>query len=162
MTTPANRVNPAETAEVFSKFREQVGRHNVDADLGNIDKAVISFAKVESFTTFLAEYAFVDGNIVVHFFPPKEAYVVSMATQQPKVSVDFLRHWQRTFPQLLSPIAEDYFKATAPIITATYVAEMTSWWMRANGFANGLDPNTLILKFFVALDAALDRVPSSA
>lgn len=159
MTTPANRVNPSETAEVFSKFRAQAGGIDVDADISNIDKAVIQFTKVEQFTTFMAEYAFVDGNIVVHFFPPREAYVVSMTTQQPKVSVDFLRYWQRTFPQVLSPVAEAFFKATMPIISATYVAEMTSWWMRANGFANGLEPDQLILNFFAELDAALDRVP---
>lgn len=151
----ATRVDPSETAAVFSAARAQAGRDEPEL-IGNVLDAALKYKKVENFTTFLAEYTLLDGNIVVHFFPPKEAWEGSLHNGQPRVSAEFMRGWKRTFPAILSPLAESYFKATMPVLQATYVGEMHSWWFRAGGFANGMDPDGLILAFFAQLDAALD------
>lgn len=121
---------------------------------GNVDGAVIKFTQVKDFTTFLAEYAIQNGDYIVHFFPPKERYVHVNGRHQ--VSGPFLIKWQRTFPQILSPLAEEYFGATQPRLQAAYTAEMFSWWMKASGFADRLGPEDYILRFFEKLDALLD------
>ncbi len=123
--------------------------------IGNVDGAVIKFTQVKDFTTFLAEYAIQDGDYIVHFFPPKERYVHSNGRHQ--VSGPFLIKWQRTFPQILSPCAEEYFGATQPRLQAAYTAEMFSWWLKAAGFAERLGPEAYILRFLARLDARLDE-----
>ncbi len=150
-------VNPAETAEIFRQAREQAGGVDIGADLGGVQDAVLKFIKVEKFTTFLAEYVVSDGAIIVHFFPPREAFESSLVTKEPRVTAEYLRFWKMKFgPQILSPVAVDYFKAGPPLLTATYVEEMTSWWMRAGGYAYREDANEVIMRFFEILDAALD------
>lgn len=124
--------------------------------LGGVKDAVIDFKKVEGYTTFLAEYAFTDGDIVVHFFPPREAYIFH--NDRHRLSEESLLLWQRKFPQVLSPTAEEFFQATAPVLKAAYTAEMFSWWFKAAGFANRLEPEAYLLRFFDRLDAALDAV----
>lgn len=153
MTT---RVDPAETAAVFSRLRAQVGAHNIDADIGGIAEAVITFEKVEKFTTFMAEFAVRDGAIIVHFFPPREAHEVSLATHEPRVTAEFLRFWKKKFPWILSPVAENFFKAGPPLLTATYIEEMTSWYMRVGGYAGRDDAADVIMRFFEVLDSAVD------
>lgn len=154
----AKTIDPKETADVFRKAREQAGSDE-PALIGGVLDAVVNFTKVEEYTTFLAEYAIVDGNIVVHFFPPREAFELSAHNGQPRVTAEFLRRWKRTFPEVLSPVAEDYFQATQPIVQAKYIEEMTSWWLRAGGFGTSvLDPDAFILRFFSRMDAALDVV----
>ncbi len=123
---------------------------------GNVENAVIQFTPVESYTTFIAEYAVQGGDYIVHFFPPNSQYV--FANNHRKVSGPFLVKWQRTFPQILSPCAEHYFGATQPRLQAAYTAEMFSWWLRANGFALRLDPGGFITRFFDKLDSDLDAV----
>lgn len=153
-------VDSTETAAVFKKLRDQVGAHNIDADIGNIDGAVVKFEHVTEFTTFLAEYAFVDGDIVVHFFPPIEHFEKSLMNGEMRVNPERLRFWKRGFPQVLSPAAEGYFNATLPRLKAAYSDEMTSWWFRAYGFAGNLPglrtPTDFIQQFFVVLDRSLD------
>ena len=144
------------TRNETGEYRDTLFSQLKSADMGGLADAVVKFKKVENFTTFMAEYAFIDGNIVVHFFPPREAYVQHNSLDRVVVSEEFLRGWKMTFPRVLSPVAEDYFNATAPVLEATYVAEMTSWWLRAGGFANRLEPDAFVLGFFVALDAKLD------
>ena len=73
-----------------------------------------------------------------------------------QVSGPFLIKWQRTFPEILSPCAEEYFGATKPRLQAAYTAEMFSWWLKAAGFAERLGPEAYILRFFEKLDAHLD------
>jgi len=148
-------IDPKETAEAFRKAREQSGMDEPTA-IGNVADAVVKFKQVEDFTTFLAEYTLLGDDIVIHFFPPREAYVLSNLTQEPAVPAEYLRYWKRKFPEVLSPVAERVFMATAPIITAMYIEEMTSWWMRANGYATRLEPDELIRLFFVELDRSLD------
>lgn len=129
---------------------KSVGGHVI----GNVENAVLRFTQVEDYTTFLAEYAVQDGNYIVHFFPPKERYVGAGSSK--KIHGEFLVRWQRLFPQVLSPCAEQYFSATAPRLQAAYTAEMFSWWFKAAGFAERLDPDGFIRRFFEKLDAALD------
>lgn len=160
MLTP-KMIDPSETSAVFRAAREQAGSVNLDADMGGLNDAVIKFTKVEKFTTFLAEYAFVDGDIVVHLYPPMEQFETSLVNNAPRVSAEYLRFWKRSFPQVLSPVAEGYFKISQPTLRAAYVEEMTSWWMRAGGFATRLDPDGFILRFFEVLDHALDVVSAA-
>lgn len=152
----AATISSSETAEVFRKAREQAGHIDIGADIGGVVDAVIKFTKVEKYTTFLAEFAVSDGAIIVHFFPPREAYELSLTTQQPRVTAEYLRYWKMKFPQVLSPVAESYFMASPPLLVATYVEEMTSWWMRAGGFATRTDAESVIKIFFDVLDVALD------
>jgi hypothetical protein len=152
----AATVDPSETAAVFRQAREQAGSIDIGADIGGVVDAVLKFTQVEQFTTFLAEYVVSDGAIIVHFFPPREAYEVSLSTNQPRVNAEFLRYWTTKFPVVLSPVAENYFKATQPVLSATYVKEMTSWWMRAGGYSGRADAEDVIKQFFVVLDSALD------
>jgi hypothetical protein len=160
----ARRVDISETREVFAQARAAAGMDEPTA-LGNVKNAVVQFTQVTEYTTFLAEYAFLDGNIIVHFFPPMEAYTGTGDSR--RVVEEYLLYWQRRFPLVLSPVAEGYFKATLPVISATYTHEMQSWFFKAGGFANRLDPDGFVLGFFEQLDAALDRAaaalaPSSA
>ena len=122
--------------------------------VANVQDAVVKFTKVEDYTTFLAEYAFVDGDIVVHLFPPREQHV--QVADGFKLLDEHLLRWQRLFPQVLSPVAEKYFAATYPVLMAQYVPEMTSWYFKAGGFARRLDPESFVLLFFSRLDQALD------
>lgn len=148
-----------DATEAFRQARGQsTGDEPTEYSAETVADAVIQFTQVEDFTTFLAEYALVDGNIVLHFFPPREAFELSNTTQTPRISAEYLRYWKRTFPEVLSPVAEEFFKATAPVLTATYIEEMTSWWMRANGYAHRLDPEGFIRLFFAELDRSLDAV----
>lgn len=125
--------------------------------VGNVANAVIQFTKVESFTTFLAEYAIQDGAYIVHFFPPKERYIAGSQGRM-QVHGEFLIKWQRTFPQVLSPTAEAYFEATYPRLQAIYTAELFSWWLKASGFADRFATDEYIMKFFERLDEALDAM----
>jgi hypothetical protein len=122
--------------------------------VGNVLDATVKFTKVEDYTTFLAEYAFIDGDVVVHFFLPREHYVQVADGYKPLD--EHLIWWQRAFPQVLSPVAEKYFAATYPVLMAQYVPEMTSWYFKAGGYALRLDPEAFLLQFFSYLDQAID------
>jgi hypothetical protein len=132
--------------------KEELG--GIPVAVANVLDATVKFTKVEEYTTFLAEYAFVDGDIIIHFFPPREQYV--QVGDGFKMIEEHLLRWQRAFPQVLSPVAEHYFKATLPVIMAQYIVEMTSWYFKAGGFARQLDPESFVLKFFAQLDQAID------
>jgi hypothetical protein len=140
------RVDPSETREVFDQYRKDAGE--VPAAIGSVADAVPLFTKVEDYTTFFVEFAFIDNNIVIHFFHSKE-----VAERDEKWR---LQYWLSTFPVVLSATAEDYFKATKPRIFAQYIEEMTSWYMKCNGFANRLAPEVYVRKFLERLDADLD------
>lgn len=156
----AKRVDIAETKAAFAQVRAAAGGVEEPVALGNVRNAVIQFTQISDYTTFLVEYAFLDGNIIVHFFPPIEAYVG--VGDGRRVVEEFSLYWQRRFPLVLSPVAEDYFKATLPVISAKYTPELQSWYFKAGGFANRLDPDSFILGFFARLDEALDRAAAGA
>lgn len=114
------------------------------------DQAVlpVAFIKVP-YTTFLAEFAIVDGDLVFHFFLSPEV----QAHRDAKV------YWDSIFPAFLDPVAKEVFKADFPRLKAAKVAEfeIDSWWLRAFGFGYVLDPHKLAYRFLDALDLALDK-----
>jgi hypothetical protein len=154
MMTTMTVVSRSETEGFSRKYRENA------QDVAGVPDAVVQFTKVEEYTSFLAEYADVDGNFIIHFFPPKEAY--SSSSGSPKVSQEFILWWQRKFPEILSPAAEGYFKATRPTLTAQYIPEMQSWWMRAGGFARRLGAKEFVEGFFAELDRQVDSFAASS
>jgi hypothetical protein len=91
--------------------------------------------RVPTFTSrrherFVVEFAIIDSDLVFHFkLPPdKEAQLLES------------NFWRQTFPEVLSALAQAYFKATYPRLKAAYTEEVNSWWMRAYGFADVPDP----------------------
>lgn len=110
-----------------------------------IENAIPQFQKVTKYTTFAAEYALIDNDIVVHFFLPPE--------QRMPEAYDF---WATTFPNCLDVTARSFFNADYPRLVAKYTEEMTSWWFRANGFGHVLDLDALVQRFFAALDGTID------
>lgn len=147
-----------DTEEVFAQERAAAGGADAPVAIGNVLNAAIKFTQVDCYTTFLAEYAFIDGDIVFHYFPPREAYVQVPGTDAHRVTQDFQKRWRQVFPAVLSPVAEAYFRASRPTVAAQYVPEMTSWWMRCRGFAERLDPDGYVQQFLEKLDHALDAV----
>lgn len=144
----------ADQAEDLTGILRQIGADK-ECTVDQVSSAVPKFVQIDSYTTFMAEYSPVRNDLIFHFFPPREAYVVGPGAA-PRVLMDFLPKWKRTFPEILSPVAEGYFGATRPVLEAQYVTEMSSWWLRAGGFANRLDPEGFALAFLEKLDAALD------
>lgn len=122
------------------------GAPDVAADA--VAGAVPVFTKVEDYTTFFAEYAIIDNDIVLHFFYSKEIAEMSEAERD--------SYWLGSFPAVLSPVSEAYFKATRPRIAAKYIPEMTSWWMRCNGFASRLGIDDYVKRFLEKLDESLE------
>lgn len=143
------------TQDAFALERQAAGGQDAPEGIANVANAVIKYEKVELYTTFLVEYAFVDSDIVIHFFPPREAFV--RVHEGYKINPDFHVKWQRAFPEVLSPVAEEYFQATKPRVIAQYTPELASWYMRCRGFADMIDPTTFVLRFFAKLDEGLDR-----
>jgi hypothetical protein len=141
--------------DIAEAERRQAGGGEVPELIGNVKDAVVNFTQVKDFTTFLAEWAIIDGSYVLHFFPPRERYVHT-GNGRYQVHGEFLVKWQRQFPLILDPVAQEYFQATAPRLQATYTAEMFSWWFKAAGMAERFDPSGFISKFLETLDAALD------
>jgi len=117
------------------------------------------FTKVDRFTTFLAEYAFIDKDIVFHFFPSDEVHQSSRARP----------YWLEVFPRVLDPVVRKSFGAEPPrleaqliemaipsFVPADQAKATSSWWLCARGFTDVLNPHGLIEGFLVAFDKALD------
>jgi len=117
--------------------------------IGNVPGAVLKFNKVLDFTTFDAEYNLQDGNVVVHFFMPRDHSV----TQE---------YWRSVFADVLTGVAQEHFQATAPRLVAKYAEDdgaggtLNSWWFKAQGYGHLLDPSTFLDLFFTKMDAALE------
>lgn len=111
----------------------------------------LQFTKVSCYTTFTAEYAQEGEDLVFHFFLPPE---LEEKTREPHV----LRYWRRTFPAIFEPVVYTAFRAEPPRVQAAYVSDfgVNSWWFRAYGFVNRLDPEGLCTHFLEELDKALD------
>ena len=112
----------------------------------------LHFISVRDYTTFDAEVAIAEGDLIYHFFANKEINALS----NPQ------RYWLELFPKELEKVAQEYFKATFPRLKAAYTEEQASWWMRAYQFGMVLDPHRLAYGLFDALDAALDTVMKSS
>lgn len=97
---------------------------------------------------FNAEYQLVDRNLVFHFF------VHPMHAQQ--VPPQQLEHWWLNgFAQVLDQTAQDYFQATIPQLQARYTEEVASWFLKAQGFSDLLDPLGFAAGFLARLDGTL-------
>ena len=112
---------------------------------GSIADCVPKFKDVNSFTTFRAEYALIDDNIVVHFFLPPDF----------RGTVSF---WKDTFPTALASVAPEHFQAVQPRLVAAYTEEMKSWWLRARNYGHIIDLDAYMLKFFSDLDNEIDSL----
>jgi len=114
---------------------------------GDQTVAPLAFIKSE-YTTFRAEFAIVDGDLVFHFFLSPEA----------EKKTDVRKYWDQFFPAVLDPVAREVFKAEYPKLKAAKVADFNidSWWLRAYGFGYVLDPHRLAYRFLDALDAGLE------
>ena len=119
------------------------------AGIGNVPGAVPDFKKVDTFTTFTAEYTLIGEDVVVHFFATKEFPLEDGA------------YWQDRFPKLLNVVGRSHFSAGYPRLAAKFTPEMGSWWFRAQGYSHILDLDRFMLKFFSKLDGDLDttKVP---
>lgn len=122
------------------------GEQTVDGDPIELPVLPIKFIQITEYTTFRAEVAITDGDIVFHFYANDDI------NNLPNPS----KYWLDLFPNALSAVAEKYFNATFPRLKAAYTEEQASWWMRAFGFGRLLDPHKSAYKFFDVLDAALD------
>jgi hypothetical protein len=125
-------------------------------EIRGIEKAIPRFTKVDQFTTFSAEYAFMEGDIILHFFLPDE---VRPEEGSPIVSRTVKRWWEEdAFPDCMTIVAKAHFDAGYPRIIAKYTEELCSWWFRGRGFASSvLDPDALVISFLEKLDAMLDE-----
>lgn len=108
----------------------------------------INFIDITEYTTFRAEFAVTEGDLVFHFFPTEEVHALTNPTPN--------KYWTELFPSLLEPVAKRYFNADETRLKAAYTAEQVSWWMRAFGFGQVLDPHKFAYGFLAELDAALD------
>jgi len=117
--------------------------------IGNISGAVPKFKMVDGFTTFKAEYALVDNNLVIHFFGTPEHPVDSRPSN--------IQYWEQRFPDVLNVVGQDYFQATAPRLTAKYTEELKSWFFKAQGYEHILDIDAFVMLFFDLLDVQLEK-----
>lgn len=122
----------------------------------------IPFVVCARFTTFTVEYTVVNGDIIMHFFPSKEAH------ESPNAQ----KYWYQVFPEVLDPTARRYFDAGPDTLQACLtedvlpsyvlpvegVTTVDSWYLRAQGFGDRLDPTGFTERFFKTLDTALDAV----
>lgn len=119
---------------------------------GDLPVLPINFIPIDDYTTYRAEFAIVEGDIVYHFF----------VTEEVQKLPDPQKYWFESFPNALQEVADKHFKVTFPRLKAAYTPEQASWWMRAFGFGKLLDPHRFSYKFFDALDAALDAATNKS
>ena len=107
----------------------------------------IRFTKVTEYTTFDAEYAYVDNDIVFHFFLPDDVSHLQGVQE----------YWKNAFPAALDKVSQEHWDATYPRLQAAFTEELNSWWMRCFGFAQVGNPEARIKKFFDKLDKQIDK-----
>ena len=139
-TTPASLSPSQVTSQVESEQK------------GYMPLLPIAFIPILGFTTFSAELAVTEGDLVFHFY----------VTDEVNAGANPQKYWHELFPEVLQKTAQEYFKADYPRLKAAYTEEKASWWMRAFGFGLVLDPHKLAYRFFDALDVALDAAIASA
>lgn len=114
----------------------------------------LQFTKVDDYTTFRAEFAIDGDDLVFHFFLPPELESAKGPVLQQRIE----KYWKDGFPRSLDVVARDFFKAEFPRLKAAYTQELSSWWLRANGFAAVLDAGARARAFIQRLDQALDAL----
>jgi hypothetical protein len=149
-------LNEASRTVVLGEVPEAqaVGQLGAEKELSasEVEQAVVKFS-ADSYASFRAEWGVVDGDIVIHFYLPEDAG--DLSTAHPSRTVSWQRYWLETFPNVLSPTAQDYFLATRPRLVAKYTEEVGSWWFRARGFGQALSVKDLVTGFLQKLDSAL-------
>lgn len=121
--------------------------------VGGINQAVVRFTQVDDFTTFKAEYSWVEGDIIIHFFITSEMKKLN-TTEEGGPAIK--QYWLHTFPLALDRALKEYFQADTPRVQAKYTPELASWWVRAQNYGDRIDPDLFVVSFFEALDQALE------
>lgn len=114
----------------------------------SIADGVPKFQSVTDYNTFLAEYTLKDGDIVIHFFLPKDFRKSGQAA---------LIYWTTTFAVALDYVAQEVFQATQPRLQAKYTEELNSWWLRARSYDHLINLQQFMGSFFERLDEELER-----
>lgn len=119
----------------------------------------LQFTKVEDLTTFAAEVAVTDGDAVYHFYATKEVnalplWTIGNGVRDLEMTAQY--YWTKFFPSIMEQAAKEYFDADERRLRAAYTAEAASWWLRAKGAGQRLDPQRFALGFCDALDKALE------
>jgi len=110
-----------------------------------------TFIPAEGYTTFRAEYAEIDSDLVFHFF----------ATPEINKLPDPWRYWRESFPDGLQRVATEHFGDGYPRIKAAYSDDLASWWLRASHYDHILDLKEYARRFLAKLDAVLDATTRS-
>ena len=112
----------------------------------------LQFVQVDDYTTFRAEFAITEGDIVFHFFKTAEVEAHPPAYQK--------LYWEDIFAQVLDPVARKIFKADEKRLRAQHIDDqelgIDSWWLRALQYGHLLDPDKLAFEFLDALDEGLE------
>lgn len=157
----------------------QPGVSPLSAPVGGV--AGIPFTQVDRYTTMRAEYAFVDNDIIVHFFLPIEVLQAALVqhgnrrTEQlddpatrDQWAVNLVAHdarigsyWSSSFPAALERVAYEVFCARPPRLVAQYTEELASWYFRALGFCV-LKPEELVDRLLSRLDQELDAAGAAS
>lgn len=127
--------------------------------VSGIQDAVINFTDVNDYTTFKAEYAWVDGDLIVHFFLTKEM-VQANKTEEGGPLVK--QYWLHTFPLGLDKASKEYFQSDSPRLQAKYTDELASWYFRAQNYGDRLDPDLFVESFLEHLDQVLETPQTPA
>jgi hypothetical protein len=109
--------------------------------------SALQFTKVGEYTTFNAEYTFVDNDIVFHFFLPEELEHKPGAQE----------YWKTRFPAALDVASQTFWDANYPRLQAAFTEELNSWWLRCFGFGSIGDPEARVRKFLDKLDKQIDK-----
>ena len=127
--------------------------------MAGIEQAVPVFIPVNDFTTFRSEYTWLDGDLVIHFFLTREMVRINRTEEGgPKIKL----YWLDKFPRVLDTASKEFFQTDSPRLTAKYTAELASWYFRAQGYDDRLDPDLFAVKFFEHLDQALELQKTTA
>lgn len=139
--------------EAGERFEQESRSAGDEVNMAGIEQAVPVFIKVNDFTTFKAEYTWLGGNLVIHFFLTKEMVQLNGTTEGGPLVKSY---WVQTFPLVLDKTSKDYFQADSPRLQAKYTEELASWYFRAQGYDDCLDPDRLAMVFFERLDQDLE------
>jgi hypothetical protein len=108
----------------------------------------------DKFYSFNAEHSVVEGDIVIHCYVPDQAKPYLKGDNNP-AEQKWMSYWLKTFPQVLDPLAREYFDAEYPRLQVKYTEEVASWWFKGQGYGSLIDPKKFVHDFLVKLDVAL-------
>lgn len=150
------------TTDVSPAQANQILVESASTAFEGLPNAVPSFKTGEGSTrSFAAEYALIDGNIIIHFFLPVHAKAESFNKQPMEAREQWMAYWLKRFPVHLDRIARSYFEAEVPRLKAKYTEEVASWWFKADSYGHLLNVDKFVAGFFEQLDASLQRPDES-